>query len=555
MSGISKSKNKFFSGLFRFKKTGAPSILVDFILTALTASRSITLPDKSGTLAMTSDVSAAADMSDSDFRVHDNGDATKKVALEVSNIDTATTRTLTTPNRNLQLGSITAWATATKYIIGDVIVVSYLGSLRTYKANTAHTAGATFAGDVANWDFIGAVNFESALFALLQTADPTKKLTFDLSLLSATRSVTLPDKAGTMAMLSDISGAVLADTQFLYRQGIRNSNIDFMNGTFTAPATDIEIAAEIFAIKTAGGGTAPSITFTQDNSTLPDKKSSFVLKANVTATGSANATTEGGFYFYIRDFEKYQGRSISFSIYMKAPVASELIDIAVYDGVQTNLVSRKTLTTGWVLYTYENISINSAATQIKITVRLAGGTGLTVPSSSSFTPANTGAFYFAQLQLNDGTAVIAYQPPINKSGKGSYIRRRNGLTRGAVNTNVIIYGTAIEAFGSDITYVNSANNGDGFLCNSSGIYSVNVSIENTTSSANIEIRVGASIDNNQGDASSRQSSADIAALGYASISWTGYVPAGNYIWFSTTVAPTGSVYRNQISIAKVANFD
>jgi hypothetical protein len=557
MSGISSSRVRFPSGIFKIFKTGAASILASFDLTNLTASRTITLPDKAGTMAMMSDVTGASAQLDGTFEIDNTASPTKVLKFSAGSITAGQTRTMTAPDRSTQFGGVDLWATATKYIVGDVIAVSYLGSIRAYRCTTAHTAGATFAGDVANWTFLGALQFEAAAFGIMQTADPTKLVTFDPSSITASRAVTIPDKSGTMAMTSDITAGSLADTQFLYRQSVRNSNFDYFNasGSFAAPATDTEVFSEFFAIKTAGAGTAPSITFTKDNSTLPDKKSSYVMKANVTATGSASSTTEGGFYFYVRDFEKYQSRSISFSMYMLAPVASELVEIAVYDGVTTTLKSLKTLTTGWVLYKYENISIASAATQIKISIRLAGGTGLTVPSASNFVPANTGAFYFAQAQINDGTSAITYQPPILKSGKGSYIRRQNGLTRGATNTKVIIYGTAVESFGDDITYVNSAANGDGFLANTSGIYSVSVSVEDTTTSQNLEIRVGASLDNNEADAKTRQTGANIASLGYTNLTWIGYVPAGNYIWVVASNAPTGSVYRNQISVAKVANFD
>lgn len=557
MSSINGSRVRFPAAVFRILKTGAASIVASFDLTNLTASRAITLPDKAGTLAMTSDVSAAADVADNVFRISDNGDSTKKIAFEASGIDASTVRTITAPNRNHTLGGVELWATATKYIIGDVVGISYLGSVRFYRCTTAHNAAAAFATDIANWTFLGALQFEAAAFGIMQTADPAKVLTFDPSLITASRSVTVPDKSGTLAMLDDITSTSLSDTQFLYRQAARNSNFDYFNtsGSFVAPTTDTEIAAEIFALKTAGTGTAPSITFTQDNSTLPDKKSSYVLKADVTAVGVASSTTEAGFYFHVRDFEKFQGLSISLSIQMKAPVNSEVIDLVAYDGVQTTLLSQKTLTTGWTVYKFENISINSAATILKFTVRLAGGTGLTVPSASNFIPANTGAFYFGQIQINNGTLAITYQPPILKSGKGSYIRRQNGLTRGSTNTRVVIYGTAVEKFGDEITYVNSATNGDGFQTKASGIYSVSVSVEDTSTSQDLEIRTGAAIDNNLADANTRQSSANVSTLGYQSLTWIGYVPAGHYIWLAASNAPTGSVYRNQISIAKIANFD
>jgi hypothetical protein len=49
--------------------------------------------------------------SDSTFRIQDNADATKQLAVEVSGVATATTRTLTMPNANVNLGNLSSVAT------------------------------------------------------------------------------------------------------------------------------------------------------------------------------------------------------------------------------------------------------------------------------------------------------------------------------------------------------------------------------------------------------------------------------------------------------------
>lgn len=51
-------------------------------------------------------ISGASEFSDSAFRIQDNGDATKELAFEVSAISTATTRTITVPDANVDLGLI-----------------------------------------------------------------------------------------------------------------------------------------------------------------------------------------------------------------------------------------------------------------------------------------------------------------------------------------------------------------------------------------------------------------------------------------------------------------
>lgn len=51
-------------------------------------------------------ISGVSEFSDSVFRIQDNGDATKELAFEVSAISTATTRTITVPDANVDLGLI-----------------------------------------------------------------------------------------------------------------------------------------------------------------------------------------------------------------------------------------------------------------------------------------------------------------------------------------------------------------------------------------------------------------------------------------------------------------
>lgn len=50
-------------------------------------------------------------VNDSTFRIQDNGDTTKQIAFEASSIATATTRTITVPNRNVTLDTLTVGTT------------------------------------------------------------------------------------------------------------------------------------------------------------------------------------------------------------------------------------------------------------------------------------------------------------------------------------------------------------------------------------------------------------------------------------------------------------
>jgi len=133
----------------------------------------------------------------------------------------------------------------------------------------------------------------------------------------------------------------------------------------------------------------------------------------------------------------------------------------------------------------------------------------------------------------------------------AYIRRTNGGTRGSVNTNVVIYGTGNDNDGSGvISYVNSATNGDSFVVNVAGIYSVSVT-GISSSACFYEIRVG-SIDNTTGDNKTRTQYQSQAGES-SSFSWMGYISAGSAIWVYSGAAPLGlNVNSNQISINRVS---
>jgi len=78
---------------------GTSDFAVTMTTATLTANRTITFPDLAGNVLL--DTSALpSTFSDANFRVQDNGDATKQLAFECSGITTSTTRTLTVPDEN-----------------------------------------------------------------------------------------------------------------------------------------------------------------------------------------------------------------------------------------------------------------------------------------------------------------------------------------------------------------------------------------------------------------------------------------------------------------------
>lgn len=133
----------------------------------------------------------------------------------------------------------------------------------------------------------------------------------------------------------------------------------------------------------------------------------------------------------------------------------------------------------------------------------------------------------------------------------SYMRRTSGLTRGSTNTNVVIYGVANESNGSDITYVNSATDGDSFLINTSGIYSISAYHVLAASGRTVGIYVGTLSNTTEGAQIRAQTQADNNNFNH-NTSWTGYLSASTQVWVSTNSALYNDANLNQITIARVA---
>jgi len=78
---------------------GTSDFAVTMTTATLTANRTITFPDLAGNVLLDTSTLPST-FSDANFRVQDNGDATKQLAFECSGITTSTTRTLTVPDEN-----------------------------------------------------------------------------------------------------------------------------------------------------------------------------------------------------------------------------------------------------------------------------------------------------------------------------------------------------------------------------------------------------------------------------------------------------------------------
>jgi len=73
--------------------------------------------------------------------------------------------------------------------------------------------------------------------------------------------------------------------------------------------------------------------------------------------------------------------------------------------------------------------------------------------------------------------------------------RKSGLTRGSTLTKNVIFGTAVTSVGADITYQNSATNGDSFKINTAGLYIVEAQMRTTSIPATMTIHKNTTMNN------------------------------------------------------------
>ena len=217
----------FWSGSYKIKITDANDVLIREVDNVTTSSGG-----GGGTSSFTDDT----------FEIVDNSDATKKMMFSVGGITTGTTRTITMPDDNITLVGTAATQTLT---------------------NKTLTDSTTYFAD---------------------ESDATKKLTFQLSGITTatTRTVTWPDKNGTVAMTSDIT-ATGTVTSVATSGGITGGTIT-TSGTVSLDTNNTLGVGSTAWFQNGSGGTINSAATTAGSNLTTCKGTA----TGFTASGGAN---------------------------------------------------------------------------------------------------------------------------------------------------------------------------------------------------------------------------------------------------------------------------
>lgn len=167
--------------------------------TTATGAELETLTDGSNADALHSHAGAGApEFADDAFRVQGSSDATKELAFEVDGLTTATTRTVTMPDKNLTLDDIADTRTPSAHTIASHSDTSATGAeLDTLTDGSNADALHAHAG--------GGPGFIDDVFRINDDGDNTKQIAFQASGITTatTRTITMPNKDVTLDDVGD----------------------------------------------------------------------------------------------------------------------------------------------------------------------------------------------------------------------------------------------------------------------------------------------------------------------------------------------------------------
>lgn len=175
--------------------------------------------------------------------------------------------------------------------------------------------------------------------------------------------------------------------------------------------------------------------------------------------------------------------------------------------------------------------------------------GLVDSAASNALKKLTWANLKATLKTYFDTLYTSYTAPAN-----SQVRLSTANGYGSTATKIKRYSTVIENTGSNITYADSATNGASWTINVSGRYSISV-----TASASATSYYGISRNSNQ-LTTSIQSITDSHILNIAktiggdhdSVSWVGYLTAGDVIRAHTEGSATSGAGPERVTVSRIA---
>ncbi len=283
-------------------RTPAAHAIASHSDTSATGAELDTLTDGSNADALHSHAGAGPTFADDVFRVQDNADLTKQVAFQASGITTATTRTITVPDKNLTLDDIADTRTPAAHTIASHSDTSATGAeLDTLTDGSNADALHAHAG-------VGPTFLDST-FRVQDDGDTSKQIAFQASGITTatTRVVSVPDKnillddvadtrtpaAHTIASHSDTSatGAELDTLTDTSNADALHTHGDFSDATFRVQ-DDVDPTKEMaFQISGVATATVRTVTMPNKNLTLDDIADTRTPAAHTIASHSDTTAT------------------------------------------------------------------------------------------------------------------------------------------------------------------------------------------------------------------------------------------------------------------------
>lgn len=203
---------------------------------------------------------------DNVFELKDNADATKKAVFELSGIATATTRTISIPNAT-----------------GTIVLTGNAGTLQNKTLDNTNT-----------------VRLKTSLFTLEDPTTAAKKVVFDVSNVTATRTITYPSD-------NNITLVGTSTTQTLTNKTLGNTNTFVLSDSITTFQDNSDTSKQM-KFELSGITTATTRTLTIPNTTATLAVAGDFSQSIGVASGSVSAPglygtgdTNTGIYFPAAD--------------------------------------------------------------------------------------------------------------------------------------------------------------------------------------------------------------------------------------------------------------